>query len=643
MLRHMGDIHADYFGFAETKLETHHHHLSQQLNHSLARSFDHHRLAFATSPIKFDTHSKQGVSCIVINDLVGRVTDITKDILGRWTTTKLIGKDGKLVNMITAYQCVTHPLGRGHSKTVYAQQWAALRALTRQIDPRKAFILDLKSHVRNLHRKKEIILLGGNFNEVLGTDDAGLLSVLSAGDLIDVIHTRHPNDIEVPAYKRGNNRIDYIFISRSAYESVLACGADPFGARIQSDLRGFFIDLDVRILYGRLLSPMAPQALRGLQSRNLKDVTRYIDYLDAHFVQHRIYDKVQALIDRPNLCPTQANSLGHAITEGMLGAENWVKKKRRLPWSPKLIQAVEGVTLWKQAVSSFLNDVDMTSQIQQTLTKLAEPITLPEDLQSCRQGLQQSLLALRRLSAQAADERHKFLLTTIMAHEAADNPQHAQSAKAARHIQKAEEIKQLFRKLQGIYKSYQRNGLNRILVPDDDLPPLIYLQWRTIDVPDEVERLLLARNREHFGQAHGTPFTIEPLSQLIDWGAASATSDLVLRGTFDTSTFDSITRLVLETLRVRQEDLIPTEITLADLKAKYTSWNESTSTSPSRRHLGHLKALLSRNVHPAELDGQPNPDHDTFLAKRGRIWEVHHKMLNYALLHGFRILAGRQL
>jgi hypothetical protein len=336
-----------------------------------------------------------------------------------------------------------------------------------------------------------------------------------------------------------------------------------------------------------------------------------------------------------NLCPTQANALDRAITEGMLGAENRVKKKRRLPWSLKLIQAVERVTLWKQVVSSFLNGVDMTNQIQQTLTKLAKPITLSDDLHSCRQGLQQSLLALRRLSAQAADERRKCLLTTIMAHEAADNPKNAQSANAARHTPKNEEIKQLFRKLQGIYKSYQRNALIRILVPDDDLPPLIYRQWRTIDVPDKVESLLLGRNRGHFGQAHGTPFTIAPLSQLIDWGAASAASDLVLRGTVDTSTFDAITRLVLDALRVRQEDLIPTEITLTDLKAKYSSRNESTSTSPSGRHLGHCKALLSRNPHPAELDGQPNPDHDTFFAKRGRIWEVHHKMLNYALLRGF--------
>jgi hypothetical protein len=37
--------------------------------------------------------------------LVGRLTNISKDILGRCTTTKLIGKDGKIVNIITAYQC----------------------------------------------------------------------------------------------------------------------------------------------------------------------------------------------------------------------------------------------------------------------------------------------------------------------------------------------------------------------------------------------------------------------------------------------------------------------------------------------------------------------------------------------------------
>jgi hypothetical protein len=93
-------------------------------------------------------------------------------------------------------------------------------------------------------------------------------SVLRAGHLIDVIHTRHPNDIDVPTYKCGNHRIDYHFIFREVNEAVLACGVEPFGARIQSDHRGLFLDLDARILFGRFLSPMAPHALRGLQSRN---------------------------------------------------------------------------------------------------------------------------------------------------------------------------------------------------------------------------------------------------------------------------------------------------------------------------------------------------------------------------------------
>jgi hypothetical protein len=233
---------------------------------------------------------------------------------------------------------------------------------------------------------------------------------------------------------------------------------------------------------------MAPHALRGLQSRNLTDVANYIDYLDAHFSRHWIYDKVQELIVRPTLYPTQANVLDRLIAEGMLSAENSVKKKRRLPWSPKLIQAAKRVTLWKHAVSSFLNDIDMTDQIHRTLQNLEEPVSLPDDLESCCQGLQQSLLSLRRLSAKAADERCKFLTTTIMAYGAADNPQDAQATTAARQIQKAEEIKQLFRKLHGIYKAIHRNGLNRILVPDDGLPPLLSRQWRTIDVPDKVER-----------------------------------------------------------------------------------------------------------------------------------------------------------
>jgi hypothetical protein len=103
LFRHMRLIQADSFAFVETKLETQHHSLHQQLHHSISRSFHHHRSVFATSPQKFDTYSKPGgVSCTVVDNLVGRVADISRDILGRWTTTQLTGKDGKIMNIITS-------------------------------------------------------------------------------------------------------------------------------------------------------------------------------------------------------------------------------------------------------------------------------------------------------------------------------------------------------------------------------------------------------------------------------------------------------------------------------------------------------------------------------------------------------------
>jgi hypothetical protein len=141
------------------------------------------------------------VSCTVVNGLVGRVADISRDIVGRWTTTRLTGKDDKFIKINTAYQCVPHTLGRQHMKTVYTKQWAALRALDRQIDPRKAFIADLKLHILTLHNKRETIILGGDFNEILGDDNTCLLSVLCAGHLVDTIHMSHPTEIDVPTYK----------------------------------------------------------------------------------------------------------------------------------------------------------------------------------------------------------------------------------------------------------------------------------------------------------------------------------------------------------------------------------------------------------------------------------------------------------
>jgi hypothetical protein len=47
------------------------------------------------------------------------------------------------------------------------------------------------------------------------------------------------------------------------------------------------------------------------------------------------------------------------------------------------------------------------------------------------------------------------------------------------------------------------------LRPDTD--PKQCNDWQIIDVPSEIVNQLKKRNQLHFGQAHGTPFTVPPL------------------------------------------------------------------------------------------------------------------------------------
>ena len=58
--------------------------------------------------------------------------------------------------------------------------------------------------------------------------------------------------------------------------------------------------------------------------------------------------------------------------------------------------------------------------------------------------------------------------------------------------------------------------------------------WRTILDPVAIEYYLLLRNRLHFGQAQGTPFTEEPLSSDINWPADTLQSEEILGGTYTT-------------------------------------------------------------------------------------------------------------
>ena len=56
--------------------------------------------------------------------------------------------------------------------------------------------------------------------------------------------------------------------------------------------------------------------------------------------------------------------------------------------------------------------------------------------------------------------------------------------------------------------------------------------WKVVDIPSEVLDHLQRRNRKHFGQAQGSPFTIDPLTEQFGYSGLTATANQVLDGTY---------------------------------------------------------------------------------------------------------------
>jgi len=68
---------------------------------------------------------------------------------------------------------------------------------------------------------------------------------------------------------------------------------------------------------------------------------------------------------------------------------------------------------------------------------------------------------------------------------------------------------------------------------------------------DEIEDTLLEHSRTHFAAAEGSPFTCEPLKQLLQYDGMTPFGDLVHKGSLILNNyhFDKPTKAILQNLR----------------------------------------------------------------------------------------------
>jgi hypothetical protein len=98
-------IQADLRGIVEHNLDTTNAEVRRSCTDIAKQTFPHHILEMTSSSIAYKTPYKPGGTMILATEgITGRVTQQTSDTLGRWTYLQMAGRNGRILNFITAYQ-----------------------------------------------------------------------------------------------------------------------------------------------------------------------------------------------------------------------------------------------------------------------------------------------------------------------------------------------------------------------------------------------------------------------------------------------------------------------------------------------------------------------------------------------------------
>jgi hypothetical protein len=640
------DIHL--LAAAEHNLDTNKFVVRKTLQDIARRTFTRHSLQTATSSVRADKFYKPGGTMLLAQgDMIGRIKEKGSDTLGRWTWMKLVGKEQKIITVISAYQVCIRPTNRTGT-TAYHQQESLLRQKgAKKANPRKYFHRDLNEFVRKAITRKEQIILVGDFNEPMN-ERSSMSRIAAKQGLVDILFQRNSQSPEPNTYARGSTRIDYALISPDLTDAVKACGYEPFHQRVKSDHRGMFLDFDTQKLFGNDTQKLAPMALRDFTAKNPANNSTYIETKYNHLLEQRFFHSLQELQDKPHGDHECAERLDRILQQAGEVASKKVKRFHRPWWSLTITKARAKVEILRRQISGFKTNTEVREVLLARILDQSLDLILPDTFDECKKLYKEKVALLQELEKKSLRLRHEEMEARAnLAATAGNTTQKMHNDK----LRSGEAHAEMYRKVKAVRGKYNTGGFTSIDVPtswpaahtdlteSQDLPdPKKATEWKTVDLPDEIVYYLLTRNRLHFGQAKGTPFTDPEFCRTIDWQASSDTSELILHGDYDASELSDLQSLLIQHCKSPQLDALSQYITEAEFVSKFKTWNERTSTSPSGIHLGHYKAIVLRN--DADLSTEEGQELEN---KRTALVRAHVAMINYSIRHAYSYTRWKQV
>jgi hypothetical protein len=513
--------------------------------------------------------------------------------LGRWSYFVISSNRRKLV-VITAYR----PCKTTGPNTTWTQQWLLLRENKLDPDPIKEFYKYLDSELQKWKNNNYEIIVQIDANEEIGRNPGGLGKVLSGNGLFNIVANQHQMDTYPPTYARGNKRIDYIFGTEKIQQHCKSSGILPLNIGYPSDHRPIFIRIDLQKILSTEVNPIESPASRLIISATPNEREKYLQELDMHYQAQNLYSRLGSLwettIEKWDAeCEREYNACDEQHIIGMLAAEWKTCKEKRFAWSPAFSKAVELKAFWKIILSLKRNHMKPSERIKCWARSFEIADIAALSTQEINSNLRKAQRKLQEIKSKKAAELRENHLAELLAISQRDRDD-KQHAKRLQILIRAHRRQFTYKKLQFILKPSARGGLSSVLVPEGSEPTEYPYEvdkvksWTQIYDHNKLQDFIQQRNLNHFGQAHGTPFTIPPLNAL-DWGAQGHHADQLLTGQIPEQfhSDDQYVMAVLEYIAKRQQlPEIDTYQSQEEISSRYRKWKELTSTSPSGCHLG---------------------------------------------------------
>ena len=502
--------------FAEINTDTNNYDVRRKMESICQRQISHSRLVMAASKQKTSTLYKPGGTAILTcNATTSQIKSHTRDRMGRWVSISLTGAHNRRIRIIAAYQVCSN--SRQGTHTAASQQRSQIieeqstSGFINRPTPRQAFIQDLQSFILQVQSEGEEIIVVGDFNEEIITPSSGMDQLATTCGLADVFSVRTGSATLPATYQRGPRRIDYALMSPTLLEKVQAAGYDPFGYRIPTDHRGFYIDFDKEALFANDPVNLAPLEKRGFSSHTPGTVVKYVTAKMTYLQDHNFFQRLEHLqnLRQPN--HILAESLDRDFQRASLHAAKECSRRQQAPWSPQLAEAWAELHFYRLARSSTTNDVDVSDAITKLQSQWPNlPAQVPTEMVEIKEGYNNAINKLKEARQRAKALREAYLERKTAMYAALEEKG---KAKAVQRLIRAENQHKVYTKIRYLRRQDQGSmGLCSLKIPrqlaitDSEgmkkLPDTTE-HWETITVPKEIKQLLLQRNQHHFGQVTG--------------------------------------------------------------------------------------------------------------------------------------------